>query len=84
VGRVVTWLRRLLSLEPAAVGSATAALYAASAMLYRAEVSHTAVLQPDLLVAAVMGLWGLWTRARVTPLAQPQDAAGRALKPSQQ
>lgn len=80
----MNWLKRLFSLEPAAVGSAVAALYAAGAMLYRAEVAHTAILQPDLLVAAVMALWGLWTRAKVTPLAKPQDNSGRALKASQQ
>lgn len=72
-----------LSLEPAAVGSAIAAVYAAAAMLYRAEVAHTSVLQPDLLVAAAMALWGLWTRTRVTPLARPKDAKGRALVSAQ-
>ncbi len=76
-------LKNWLSLEPAAVGSAVAALYAAGAMLYRADV-HEGVLQPDVLVAAVTAVWGLWTRAKVTPLAKPQDAKGRALKPSQQ
>lgn len=76
-------LSALLSLEPAAVGSVAAAVYAAVAMLWRAY-DHQGVLQPDLLVAAGMALWGLWTRSQVTPLSAPKDAAGRPLKPAQQ
>lgn len=73
-----------LSLEPARVATVVGLVYAAAAMLYRAEVAHTAVLQPDVLVAAVTAVWGLWTRGKVTPLASPKDAQGRALRPSQQ
>lgn len=77
-------LRRLLQVEPAAVGAAVAAAYAASAMLYRAFVSHEGVFDPDLLVAAGAAGWALYVRGRVTPLARPQDAEGRALRPAQQ
>lgn len=74
---------KILKLEPAAVGAAVAALYGVVAMMWRAY-EHQGVLQPDLLVAAATAIWGLWTRYQVTPVADPKDAKGRALKPSQQ
>lgn len=76
-------LGRVFSLEPARVATVSGLVYAAGAMLYRAY-DHQGVLQPDVLVAAAGAVWGLWTRGKVTPLAKPQDAKGRALKPSQQ
>lgn len=76
-------LKNWLSLEPARVATVAGLVYAAGAMLYRAY-DHQGVLQPDVLVAAVTAVWGLWTRAKVTPLAKPQDAKGRALRASQQ
>ena len=76
-------LGRFFALEPARVGSIAATLYGVGAVLYRAEVAHTSLLQPDVLVAAAAAVWGLWTRAKVTPLADPKDDKGRALKPSQ-
>ena len=66
-------------LEPAAVGTAAAAVYVAVAMIYRAFVAHDGVFEPDLAVAAVLAVWGLFTRAKVTPLAAPKDAQGREL-----
>lgn len=48
-------------------------------MLYRASVDHSGVFEPDLVVAAVMAVYGLWTRPQVTPLARPRDKAGRPL-----
>ncbi len=72
-----------LKLEPALVGSALAALYAAVAMLYRAYVAHTGVLDVDLLVATGTALWGLYVRTKVTPVALPRDGQGRALRSSQ-
>lgn len=74
-------LVRLLRTEPARVGSVAAAVYAAGVMLYRAFVEHTGVLDADVLVAAVVAVYGLWVRAQVTPLARPRDAAGRPLLP---
>lgn len=70
---------RLLRTQPAAVGSAAAAVYAAAAMLYRAYGAHTGVLDTDVAVAAVVAVYGLWLRMQVTPLARPRDRAGRPL-----
>ena len=76
-------LKRFFSLEPAAIGSAASAVYLAVAMIYRAFYAHTGVFEPDLVVAAVTLVWGLWTRINVTPLGRPRDKHGRALTPSQ-
>lgn len=71
---------RLLKLQPAAILSAAAIVYAAVAMLSRAYVAHdTAVLDWDLLVAAVTAVGGLWTRSQVTPLARPRTAEGHPM-----
>jgi hypothetical protein len=75
---------RLLKLEPALIGSVAAAVYAAAAMLYRAYVLHDGVLDMDLLVAAGMALYGLYTRWKVTPVEKPKDTLGRPLRPAQQ
>lgn len=77
-------MTRWLNIEPAAIGSALAAVYAVAVMLYRAFVTKDAVFQPDLIVAAFTVLWGIYTRAKVTPIALPRDAEGRALTPNQQ
>jgi hypothetical protein len=71
---------KLLKLQPAAVGAALAAVYAAAVTIYRA-LSGEGVLEPDLIVAAVTAVWGLWTRTQVTPLARPRDADGERLTP---
>lgn len=73
---------RLLKLQPAAVGAALAAVYAAAVMLYRAYIAHDGVLNLDLLVAAGMAVWLLYTRSVVTPLADPKDVDGNALTPA--
>jgi hypothetical protein len=73
-------LARLFKLEPALLSSVAAAVYAAAAMLYRAYVAKdTAVLDWDLLVAAVAAVSGLWTRVQVTPLARPRTAEGHPM-----
>lgn len=59
---LINWLK----VEPAAVGSAIAALYAAMVMAVRAYHGE-APLDPDVLVAAAAALWGLFVRAKVTP-----------------
>lgn len=68
-------------MEPAAVGTAAAAVYAAVVMVYEVLGTHHGLVRADVLIAAVSAVWGLWTRARVTPLARPRDAAGRPLVP---
>lgn len=75
---------RWLKLEPAAVGAAAMATYAAVSMLYGALVAHTGVLDPDVLVAAGGALWSLYTRAKVTPLAAPKNAHRVRLVPVDQ
>lgn len=65
-------------LEPAAIGSAAAAVYAAAVMTYGAATGHE-VLRPDVLEAAVAAVWGLWTRSQVTPLIRPRNASGAPL-----
>ena len=66
---------KLLKLEPAAVGAALAAVYAAVVMAVRAYQGD-GVLDWDLLVAAGAAVWGLWTRTRVTPMERPRTAEG--------
>lgn len=68
-----------LKLQPAAVGSAVAAVYVAVAMLYRAFVAHDGVLAPDELVAAFYAVYGLFVHQAVTPLARPRDRGRRPL-----
>jgi hypothetical protein len=75
-------IARFFKLEPALVTTAAAAVYAAAAMLYRAFVAKdVAVLDWDLLMAAVAAVLPLWARLRATPLERPRDAQGRALVP---
>ncbi|GAA0348000.1 hypothetical protein NE235_10780 [Actinoallomurus spadix] len=70
---------RWLKVQPAAVGSAAAAVYVAASMLYRAVIAHTGVFEPDELVAAIAAVYALWARTVVTPLARPRDKGGRPL-----
>lgn len=71
---------RLLKLEPAAVGAIVAAVYAAAISVYRATTGQ-GVIEPDLIVAAVTAVWGIWTRMQVTPVAKPRDENGDHLTP---
>lgn len=77
-------IRRLLSLEPAAVGAGALVVYAAAAILYRALVAHDGPLDTDVLVAAGGALWNLYTRVKVTPVAAPKDANRVRLVPVDQ
>lgn len=70
-----------VKIEPAAIGAGAAAVYAAVAMVWRAYKGD-GILDWDLLVAAFTAVWGIYTRAQVTPLARPQDADGRTLQAS--
>lgn len=75
---------RWLRLEPAAVGAAALATYAALAMLYRALIDHTGPVDTDVLVAAAGALYSLYTRWKVTPVAEPKDANRVRLVPVDQ
>lgn len=77
----MNWLKRIFTLQPAAVASAASTVYLAAQMIDRAYIEHTGVFQPDLVVAAVTAVWGLWTYINVTPLGRPRDKHGRALSP---
>ncbi|MFB4312952.1 hypothetical protein [Actinomadura sp. 21ATH] len=69
-------------LEPAAIGAAAAAVYAAVAMVVRWR-SGGGVLEQDVIVAAVVAVYGLYVRAKATPVADPHDKAGRPLTPDE-
>lgn len=73
-------MSKLLKLEPAAVGAVLAAVYAAAVSIYRATKGQ-GVIEPDLIVAAITALWGVWTRMQVTPVAKPRDKNGDYLTP---
>lgn len=79
----MNWLKRIFTLQPAAVGSAASAVYLAAQTIDRAYIEHTAVLHPDLVVAGIAALYGLWTYINVTPVSRPRDKRGRALHPNQ-
>lgn len=74
---------RFLKLEPALVGSIAAAVYAAAIMLYRATIDHSGVFEPDVLVAAITFVYGLFTRSQVTPVENPKSAHGLPLRTGQ-
>ena len=70
-----------LKLEPAAVGATLAIVYAAVAMAVRAYKGD-GVFDWDLAVAAATAVWGVYTRAKVTPVANPRDKSGAPLTPA--
>lgn len=70
---------RIFSRQPALVGSASAAVYIALAMIYRAFFAHTGVFAPDELGAAIAAVYALWARTVVTPLALPRSRTGAPL-----
>jgi hypothetical protein len=73
---------RILRLEPAAVGAVLALLYAAAAMLYRAFVAKDlAVIDWDILGAAISAGYLLFVRGQVTPVDAPKNTEGRPLIP---
>ena len=74
--------RRALTptLNPTGIGSALAALYAAGVAIWNAT-HHHGVIDPQVIIAAVTAAGFLYTRFKVTPVADPVDAAGRPLVP---
>jgi hypothetical protein len=73
----VNWLK----LNPAAVGSAVAAVYAAVVMVLHVFVWHNGVLDSSVIIAAGAALWGLYTHTKVTPVAAPKNDQGQPLTP---
>lgn len=64
------------------IGAAVAALWAAAVMTWNATHGH-GVIDPQVIVSALTAAAFLWTRFRVTPVADPRDGAGRPLAPVQ-
>ena len=75
-------MKRVLSpsLNPAGLGAAIAAVYAAVIMIWNAS-HHHGVIDPQVLVAALGAAVFLYTRMKVTPVADPRDGNGKPLSP---
>jgi hypothetical protein len=73
-------VKRALSpaLNPTGIGSAAAAIYAAVVMIYNA-LNHQAVIDPQVIIAAVGAAAFLYARFKVTPVADPKDGNGNPL-----
>lgn len=66
------------SLNPTGLGSAAAAVYAAVVMIFNAA-HHHGVIDPQVIIAALAAAWLLYTRLKVTPVADPRDGNGQPL-----
>jgi hypothetical protein len=66
------------STNPAGLGAAAAAIYAAVVMIYHA-VHHVGVIDPQVLVAALGAAVFVYTRFKVTPVKDPKDGNGTPL-----
>lgn len=73
-------LKRALTptLNPTGIGSALAAVYAGVVMILNA-VNHHAVIDPQVIIAAVGAAAFLYARFKVTPVADPKDGNGQPL-----
>ena len=73
-------MKRALSpvLNPTGIGAAIAAIYAAVVMIWNAS-HHHGVLDPQVIVAALGAAAFLYTRFKVTPVADPKDGDGHRL-----
>lgn len=63
------------------LGAAAAAIYAAVVMIVNVT-HHTAAIDPQVVIAAVGAAAFLYTRFKVTPLADPRDGNGQPLTPA--
>jgi hypothetical protein len=66
------------SLNPAGLASAAAAVYAAVVMIVNA-IHHHGVIDVNVIVAAVAAAAFLYSRMKVTPVADPRDGNGAPL-----
>ena len=75
-------MKRVLSpsLNPTGLASAAAAIYAAVVMIWNAA-HHHGVIDVPVIVAAVSAAAFLYTRFKVTPVADPRDGNGKPLTP---
>jgi hypothetical protein len=60
------------------LGAAAAAVFAAAVMIYNV-VRHHGVINVPVLVAGAAAAWLLYTRFKVTPVADPKDGNGNPL-----
>ena len=76
-------MKRVLSpsLNPTGLASALAAIYAAVVMVWNAT-HHQGVIDPQVIIAALAAAAFLYTRFKVTPVADPHDGNGQPLKPA--
>ena len=74
-------MNRLLSpiTNPAGLSSAAAAVYAAAVMITHA-VQGKGIIDVSVIVAAAASVAALYTRTKVTPVADPHDGNGAPLK----
>lgn len=73
-------MKRALSptLNPAGLMAAAGAIYAATVMVWNAT-HHHGVIDPQVIVAALGAMAFLYTRLKVTPVADPRDGNGNPL-----
>ena len=60
------------------LGSAAAAIYAAVVMIWNVS-HHQAAIDPQVIIAAIGAAAFLYTRFKVTPVADPRDGNGQPL-----
>ena len=73
-------MRRALApaTNPTGIGSAAAVIYAATVMIWNAA-HHHGVIDPQVVIAALAAAAFLYSRMKVTPVADPRDGNGQPL-----
>jgi hypothetical protein len=66
------------TLNPTGLSSAAAAVYAAIVMIWNAS-HHHGVIDPQVVIAALAAAGFLYSRFKVTPVADPRDGNGNPL-----
>ena len=64
--------------NPTGIGSALAAVYAGAVMIWNGT-HHHAVIDPQVIIAAIGAAAFLYSRMKVTPVADPKDGNGQPL-----
>jgi hypothetical protein len=72
--------KRALSptLNPTGIGASVAAIYAAVVMIVNVT-HHQAAIDPQVILSAVFAAAFLYSRFKVTPVADPRDGNGQPL-----
>jgi hypothetical protein len=66
------------TLNPTGIGSAIAAVYAGVVLIWNVTHHHAAI-DPQVIIAAIGAAAFLYTRMKVTPVADPKDGNGQPL-----